>query len=72
MKFEKLSKEVQDILECRIEAVLEEIGNTLLCWLPEDEAASPEEFNSATEKVCQTQAQSLSKYVDCVFEFIQL
>ena len=64
VKFEKLSKEVQDILECRIEAVLDEIGSTLLCWLPEDEPAFPDEFNTATEKICQQEAQHLSKYVD--------
>ena len=65
VRFEKLSKEVQDILECRIEAILDEIGNTLLCWLPEEEAATPEEFNIATEKVCQSQTQYLSKYAHC-------
>ena len=65
VKFEKLSKEVQDILECRIDAVLDEIGRTLLCWLPEDEPAYPDEFNNATEKICQQEAQHLSKYVGC-------
>ena len=63
VKFEKLSKEIQDILECRIEAVLNEIGNTLLCWLPEDDPAFPDEFNKATEKICQQEAEHLSKYV---------
>ena len=63
VRFEKLSKEVQDILECRIEAILDDIGHTLLCWLPEDEAATPDEFNIATEKVCQQEALHLSKYV---------
>jgi len=60
VKFEKLSKEIQDILECRIEAVLNEIGNTLLCWLPDDDPAFPDEFNSATEKICQREAEHLS------------
>ena len=61
IRFEQLSKEVQDILECRIEAMLEDIGNTLLCWLPEEEPASPEEFYVATEKVDAQEAQKLSK-----------
>ncbi len=61
LKFQQLNREVKDILECRIEAVLEEIGSSLLCWLPEDDAATPEEFQEETEKVCAQASQKLSK-----------
>ena len=52
---------MKDILDCRIEAVLEDIELTRLCDLPEDEAVSVEEFVSVTERTCQEAAQSLSR-----------
>lgn len=49
------------MLECRIEAVLQDIELTRLCDLPEDEAVTVEEFVNVTEKTCQEAAETLSK-----------
>ena len=54
---------MKDILDCRIEAVLEDIELTRLCDLPEDEAVSVEEFVHVTERTCREAAESLSKCV---------
>ena len=54
---------MKDILDCRIEAVLQDIELTRLCHLPEDEAVSVEEFVSVTERTCHEAAESLSKCV---------
>lgn len=55
---------MKDILDCRIEAVLEDIELTRLCDLPEDEAVSVEEFVNVTERTCQEAAESLSRCVE--------
>ncbi|XP_066028864.1 dynein axonemal heavy chain 5 isoform X2 [Pocillopora verrucosa] len=59
---EILTKGVKDMLDCRIEAVLQDIELTRLCDLPEDEAVTVEDFVAVTEKTCQESAESLSKY----------
>lgn len=53
------------MLDCRIEAALQDIELTRLCDLPEDEAVTVEEFVDVTERTCQEAAESLSKLV-CV------
>lgn len=53
------------MLECRIEAALQDIELTRLCDLPDDEAVTVEEFVDVTERTCQEAAESLSKLV-CV------
>ena len=60
---ELLTKQANDILECRIEAVLDEMGLTPLCDLPEDEAITIEDFLHLTEQTCSEAASTLAKYV---------
>lgn len=54
---------MKDILNCRIEAILEDIELTRLCDLPEDEAVCVEEFVDVTQRTCQRAAESLSRSV---------
>ncbi|KAK3754858.1 hypothetical protein QZH41_011331 [Actinostola sp. cb2023] len=63
---DRLSKEVQDILDCRIEASLQEIGRTPLCDLPEEEAIFVEDFVDTTERTCNDNAEILTKYCHLV------
>ena len=67
MKSMYCTSQVKDILECRIEAVLEDIELTRLCDLPEDEAVFVDEFVNVTERTCQAAAESLSRCVDLGF-----
>ena len=60
-RIEQLIKETKDILECRVEATLEEIGLTALCNLPEEDAISAEDFLKSTEQVCKQSSTQLSK-----------
>ena len=55
-------------MNCRIEAILEEIELTRLCDLPEDEAVCVEEFVDVTERTCQRAAESLSRSVNFKIE----
>ena len=55
---------MKDILNCRIEAILEDIELTRLCDLPEDEAVCVEEFVDVTQRTCQRAAESLSRSVN--------
>lgn len=55
---------MKDILNCRIEAILEDIELTRLCDLPEDEAVFVEEFVDVTQRTCQRAAESLSRSVN--------
>ena len=58
---ERLSKQVQDILDCRIDAVLEDMSLTALCDLPEDEPITINEFLKKTEDTCHAASQQLAK-----------
>ena len=60
-QLERYNKQACDILECRIEANLEEMGLTALCELPEDEPVVVEDFLALTEKTCLEAAEHLSK-----------
>lgn len=53
--------QIRDILDCRIEAGLAEIGSTPLCDLPEEEAICVEDFVETTVKTCSENAEVLSK-----------
>ncbi|XP_028415244.1 dynein heavy chain 5, axonemal-like [Dendronephthya gigantea] len=57
----RLSKEVTDILDCRIEAVLEDISSACLCELPEDDSITVEEFLKRTEDTCSAVIVALSR-----------
>ncbi len=50
-----------DILDCRIEAVLEDISSTCLCELPEDDSITVEEFLKRTEDTCAAVIVALSR-----------
>ncbi|XP_064627182.1 dynein axonemal heavy chain 5-like isoform X2 [Lineus longissimus] len=58
---ERLSKQVQDILDCRIEEVLEDMSLTALCDLPEDEPVTIDHFMAMTEETCTFAAENLTK-----------
>lgn len=62
-ELDKLSKTVHDILECRIEAVLEDMSATALCELPEDEAITMEKFLDITTEVVASASKYLAKLV---------
>jgi dynein heavy chain len=62
-ELDKLAKTVNDILECRIEAVLEDMSATALCELPEDEAVTMEKFLEITSDVVANASKYLAKYV---------
>ncbi|KAK3724620.1 hypothetical protein RRG08_041104 [Elysia crispata] len=57
---EKLSKTLKDILDCRIEAVLNEMSVTALCDLPEDEAVKADKFLQMTTAIVDTASEFLS------------
>ncbi|PAA86956.1 hypothetical protein BOX15_Mlig012039g1 [Macrostomum lignano] len=59
--FKILVKQLSDMIECRVEAVLEEMSLTALVDLPEEEPVTPEEFVSMTEAVCNDAAEFLYK-----------
>lgn len=58
---EKLSKTVKDILDCRIEAVLEDMSITALCDLPEEEPVTADKFLQMTTDIVQSAAESLAR-----------
>ena len=57
----KLAKTVTDILECRIEAVLEDMSTTALCELPEEEPVTMEQFLEITNEVVNSASKYLAK-----------
>ena len=71
-ELELLNKRACDILDCRIEAVLEEMSLTPLCDIPEDSAVNVEEFLRITEETCSEAAVVLAKYVfpNFVYEIV--
>ena len=58
---EMISKQAIDILDCRIEAVLEDMSTTALCDLPEDEPVTVQEFLVLTQETCKEASKQLSK-----------
>ena len=60
-EMELIAKQATDILECRIEAVLEQMSLTPLTDIPEDEAITIEEAMKITEEVCEEAAVTLTK-----------
>jgi dynein heavy chain len=54
--------QITDILDCRIEAVLEDISSTCLCELPEDDSITVEEFLKRTEETCSAVIVALSRF----------
>ena len=60
---ERLSKQAKDILDCRIEAVLDDMSLTNLCALPEDDPVTVDHFLRLTEGTCATASSQLTKSV---------
>ncbi len=58
--FENLVIQAQDILECRVENVLQSISFTSLCEAPMD-PITIDEFSKLTEETVQKATQTLSK-----------
>ncbi|XP_076594401.1 dynein axonemal heavy chain 5 isoform X4 [Chaetodon auriga] len=56
---ELLMDRVNDLVEFRIDAVLQEMSGSTLCVLPEEEPVTCEEFVQTTRDLCIRQAQSL-------------
>ncbi|XP_072250743.1 dynein axonemal heavy chain 5 isoform X1 [Leuresthes tenuis] len=56
---ELLMDRVNDLVEFRIDAVLQEMSMSTLCVLPEDEPVPCEEFVQTTRDLCIKQAQNL-------------
>ena len=59
-ELEKLSKTAKDILDCRIEAVLDDMSVTALCDLPDEEPVSAEKFLTLTTEVVETASEYLA------------
>ena len=57
---EKLAKTVTDILDCRIEAVLNDMSITALCDLPEEEAITAETFLELTTNIVDQASEQLA------------
>ena len=60
-EMELIAKQANDILQCRIEDVLEQMSLTPLTDLPEDEAITIEEAQKMTEEICNDAAANLTK-----------
>ena len=60
-ELDKLAKTVHDILECRIDAVLDDMSGTALCELPEDEPITMEQFLEITNDVIVSASKYLAK-----------
>ncbi|GAB0182986.1 dynein axonemal heavy chain 5 [Grus japonensis] len=69
-------KEAADTLECRIERILEDMSNTALIILPEDEPIDMLSFLEQTEKLAISTAHKLSQQsqqVECsVYELVDM
>jgi hypothetical protein len=57
---ERLSRSAKDIIECRVESVLETMGSLQLCVLP-DEPVSVSQFLQMNEAHCSQVANQLSR-----------
>ena len=60
-ELELLAKTVIDILDCRIEATLQDMSLTALCDLPDNEPVTVEEFLRLTENICSQASEQLAK-----------
>lgn len=61
LELSNLIKAVQDIWDCRIEAILEEMAKTPLCDLPEEEPLTVDQYLTNTQAKCTLASQSLAK-----------
>ena len=61
--FENLTMKVEDILECRVENVLQSITTTSLCDAP-NEPITVDEFIKITDETIHKSTQLLAKYLN--------
>ncbi|CAI9729037.1 dynein heavy chain 5, axonemal-like [Octopus vulgaris] len=59
-ELKKIVKRMTDLLECQIDAVLDDISLMPLCELPEDEPITVHEFLEKTSKVVSTAAEAIN------------
>lgn len=62
LDFQLLIKKIMDILEVRIETILNDMANTSLCAIPDDDPITINEFLSLTEQTVLEAAVYLAKY----------
>ncbi|XP_024917266.1 dynein heavy chain 5, axonemal [Cynoglossus semilaevis] len=67
---ELLLDRVNDLVEYRIESVLQEMSSSTLCVLPQDEPVSCEDFVRTTRELCVKQAQNLNNKSSLVEEAV--
>ncbi|XP_070190341.1 dynein axonemal heavy chain 5-like isoform X2 [Littorina saxatilis] len=65
-ELDKLAKTVTDILDCRIEAVLNDMSITALCDLPEEEAITAEKFLELTTNIVNQASEQLATQSELV------
>ena len=58
---ENLTKQISDLLDCRIDQVLKDMSCTALCDLPEAEPTTTKDFLADTEKTCKEACEQLSR-----------
>ena len=56
-----LTKQITDLLDCRIDAVLDDMAHTALCDLPESDPTTVEAFIQSTENVCKDACEALTR-----------
>ena len=64
----QLTGDACDMLECRIEAMLEKMASVVLCVLPAEEPVTVDEFVAAAETSCTQAAATLTKYSGPIYE----
>ncbi|XP_071801151.1 dynein axonemal heavy chain 5-like isoform X2 [Asterias amurensis] len=68
---EHLTKQISDLLDCRIDQVLKDMSCTALCVLPEAEPTSTKDFLANTEKTCKEACEQLSRQSQAVEKAVQ-
>ena len=68
----RLTGDACDMLECRIEAMLEKMASVELCILPAEEPVTVDEFVAAAETSCTQAAARLTKSVGLFMNCAQI
>ncbi|XP_072018853.1 LOW QUALITY PROTEIN: dynein axonemal heavy chain 5-like [Amphiura filiformis] len=61
-----LTKQITDLLDCRIDAVLDDMAHTALCDLPEHDPTTTDAFIKSTEGVCRDACEVLTRQSQAV------
>ena len=62
-----LTKQIADLLDCRIDAVLDDMAHMALCDLPEHEPTTTDDFIKSTERICKEACEALTRWVTFSF-----